>query len=126
MRRYLISIAIGALLALAGLMLHLLGNEGSTILLSLGIAMTAASCMRGWRSGDALDRDERTGKLAAYGIVCSWLVTFSLSIVLLLLDSLRLFSLQSKGVLELIVLVMAFSAAIFKWHLLRQGDLAIV
>ncbi|MBN1324581.1 MAG: hypothetical protein JW986_11380 [Methanotrichaceae archaeon] len=120
MRKYKISIAIGALLVFAGLAFPL---WDSTVLLSMGVALIAAAWMRGWRSGAGLDRDERTDKLAAYGIAYSWLITFSLSIVLLLLDLLRLFSLSSQGVLELIVLVMAGSAAILKWHLLRQGDL---
>ncbi len=119
-KKYKIPIAIGALLAFAGLVLLL---WDSTVLLSMGVALIAAAWMRGWRSGEGLDRDERTDKLAAYGIAYSWLITFSLSIVLLLLDLLRLFSLSSQGILELIVLVMAGSAAILKWHLLRQGDL---
>jgi len=90
----------------------------------MGVSLIAASWMRGWRSGDEIDCDERCRKLATHGIACSWLVTFSLLIALLVLDQLGILSISSESVLELVVLVMAGSAAIFKWHLLRMGDLA--
>jgi hypothetical protein len=72
--------------------------------------------------GDFPDRDERTKKLAAYGITYSWLLTLVLIAVLYLANFFKLVEFTAGGVLGILLILMAISANIFRWYFTQKSD----
>ena len=69
------------------------------VLINTGLIVFLATAFKLFRSGELPDRDERTKKLAAYGITYSWLLTLVLITVLIWVDYFRLFEITVKGAL---------------------------
>ena len=92
------------------------------VLINTGLIVFLATAFKLFRSGELPDRDERTKKLAAYGITYSWLLTLVLITVLIWVDYFRLFEITVKGVLGILLFFMIISANVFRWYFMRKGD----
>ena len=92
------------------------------VLINTGLIVFLATMFKFFRSGDLPDRDERTKKLAAYGISYSWLLTLVLITVLIWVDYFKLLELTARGVLGILLFFMIISANVFRWYFMRKGD----
>lgn len=92
------------------------------VLINTGLIVFLATAFKLFRSGELPDRDERTKKLAAYGITYSWLFTLVVMTILIWVDYFGLFELTVKGVLGILFFFMIISANVFRWYFMRKGD----
>ncbi|RXA16398.1 hypothetical protein EQO05_14085 [Methanosarcina sp. MSH10X1] len=92
-------------------------------LINMGLIIFIATVFRLFRRGDLPDRDERTKKLAAYGITYSWLLTLVVITVLSWIQYFGLAELTANGVLGIILFFMIISANVFRWYFMRKGDI---
>jgi predicted histidine transporter YuiF (NhaC family) len=93
------------------------------VLVNLGLIILVATAFRLFRRGDLPDRDERTKKLAAYGITYSWLLTLIAIMVLFWIQYFGLAELTADGVLGMLLFFMIISANVFRWYFIRKGDI---
>jgi len=94
----------------------------SIILISMGLVIFVMTAFRLFRRGDLPDRDERTKKLAAYGITYSWLLTLVLITVLYWVEFFKLAELTTETVLGILLFFMVISANVFRWYFMQKGD----
>ena len=124
--KYKAFLALGSLLILASLLMLVAGWEGyenhASVLMTIGVVIIAVMALRLCRRGEAVEADERTKKMGAYGLSYSWLLTLVLLFLLFWIDRLALVALTAGDVLLAAILVMTISARAFQWHLSRQGD----
>ena len=73
------------------------------ILVNIGLIIFVVTVFRLFRRGDLPDRDERTKKLAAYGITYSWLLTLVIIVVLSWVQYFGLAELTADGVLGILL-----------------------
>ncbi len=92
------------------------------VLINTGLIIFVATVLRLFKSGDLPDKDERTKKLAAYGISYSWLLTLVVITVLIWVDYFKLLELTARGVLGMLLFFMIISANVFRWYFMRKGD----
>lgn len=92
------------------------------VLINTGLIIFVATVLRLFKSVGLPDRDERTKKLAAYGISYSWLLTLVLITVLIWVDYFKLLELTVRGVLGILLFFMIISANVFRWYFMRKGD----
>lgn len=92
------------------------------VLINTGLIIFVATVFKLFKKGDLPDRDERTKKLAAYGITYSWLFTLVLMTVLIWVDYFKLLELTARGVLGILFFFMIISANVFRWYFMRKGD----
>ncbi|WP_292518507.1 hypothetical protein [Methanoculleus sp.] len=125
--RYMVQIAAGTAVGAAGLILPFF-TDGmgalSSVLVTIGLVILAVAAVRHWKFRDELEKDERTQKIGAYGISCSWLLTLIFLALLFWVDYLGVLALTVESVLLSTILLMGLSARIFQWYLFRQGDVA--
>jgi uncharacterized membrane protein len=95
----------------------------SIFLINFGLILFVVTAFRLFRQGDLPDRDERTKKLAAYGITYSWLLTLVIISVLSLVEYFGLAELTARGVLGLLLFFMIVSANLFRWYFMQKGDI---
>jgi hypothetical protein len=115
----------GVILLLAGILSTTFFEDDSSIpvlLMVMGMVMFVTTVFRLFRQGDLPDRDERTKKLAAYGITYSWLLTLVLITVLYWVESLDLAHFTAKGILGILLFFMIISANVFRWFFMQKGD----
>lgn len=93
------------------------------VLINTGLIVFLATVFKLFKSGDLPDKDERTKKLAAYGITYSWFLTLVLITVLTWVDYFKLFELTARGVLGILLFFMIISANVFRWYFMRKGDI---
>ncbi|AYK15964.1 MAG: hypothetical protein ACOX7X_09990 [Methanosarcina flavescens] len=93
------------------------------ILVNIGLIIFVVTVFRLFRRGDLPDRDERTKKLAAYGITYSWLLTLVIIVVLSWVQYFGLAELTADGVLGILLFFMIISANVFRWYFMRKGDI---
>jgi len=124
--KYKAFLALGSLLILAGLLMPLAGwvgdGDNASILITMGVVIIAVMALCLWQYGEDIEADERTKKIGAYGLSCSWLLTLVLLFLLFWADRLALMALTAGDVLLVAILVMTISAKVFQWHLSRKGD----
>ena len=94
----------------------------STILINLGLILFVITAFKLFRRRDLPDRDERTKKLAAYGITYSWLLTLVLITVLYWVEFFKLAELTAEAILGILLFFMVISANVFRWHFMQKGD----
>jgi hypothetical protein len=92
------------------------------VLVNMGLIIFIATVFKLFRRGDLPDRDERTKKLAAYGITYSWLLTLVVITVLSWIQYFGLVELTANGVLGILLFFMIISANVFRWYFMRKGD----
>lgn len=92
------------------------------VLINTGLIVFLVTALKLFKSRELPDKDERTKKLAAYGVTYSWFLTLVLIAVLIWVDYFSLFELTVKGVLGILLFFMIISANIFRWHFMRKGD----
>ncbi|WP_214020056.1 hypothetical protein [Methanoculleus sp.] len=125
--RYAVQIAAGAVLGAAGILLPFIvdGAEAiSSLLVTIGLVLLAVATVRHWRFRDEPEKDERTQKIGAFGISCSWLLTLVFLALLFWADYLGVLALTVESVLLATILLMGLSANIFRWYFPRKGDIA--
>ena len=93
------------------------------ILINTGLIILVVTAFSLFRRGDLPDRDERTKKLAAYGITYSWLLTLVVITVLFWVQYFELAELTANGVLGILLFFMIISANVFRWYFMRKGDI---
>ncbi|HOA69735.1 MAG TPA: hypothetical protein PK669_10425 [Methanosarcina thermophila] len=93
------------------------------VLINIGQIIFAATVFRHFRRRDLPDRDERTKKLAAYGITYSWLLTLVVIVVLSWVQYFGLAELTANGVLGILLFFMIISSNVFRWYFMRKGDI---
>ena len=88
-KTYLYKLILGAILIAAGILSVVISEVLFDVdilipifLINVGLIIFVATAFRLFRRGDLPDRDERTKKLAAYGITYSWLLTLVVIMVL--------------------------------------------
>jgi hypothetical protein len=94
----------------------------SIFLINLGLILFVITAFRLFRLGELPDRDERTKKLAAYGITYSWLLTLVLIAVLYWVEHFNMVELTAGGILGILLFFMTISANIFRWYFMQKGD----
>ncbi|AAM32592.1 hypothetical protein MM_2896 [Methanosarcina mazei Go1] len=92
------------------------------ILIVMGMVIFLITAFRLFRQGDLPDRDERTKKLAAYGITYSWLFTLVLITVLYWIEFLNLADFTAEAILGILLFFMLISANVFRWFFMQKGD----
>jgi hypothetical protein len=116
-----VQIALLAVLMLAVLWRGV-NTRSASMLISMITAVLVIWFVRWKQTGELPDRDERTKKLGAYAATYSWLVTLVLIAVLFWVDYLAVVKLTVTQVLGVTLLVMVLSLNLFRWYLLRWGD----
>jgi len=122
---YRYKLVLGIIIMLAGIIsAAFLEVEASVsiILISMGLVIFVMTAFRLFRRGDLPDRDERTKKLAAYGITYSWLLTLVLITVLYWVEFFKLAELTTEAVLGILLFFMVISANVFRWYFMQKGD----
>ncbi|AKB78807.1 hypothetical protein MSHOH_2324 [Methanosarcina horonobensis HB-1 = JCM 15518] len=94
----------------------------SILLIVMGMVILVMTAFRLFSQGDLPDRDERTKKLAAYGITYSWLLTLVLIMVLYWAELLDLAEFTAEATLGILLFVMVISANVFRWYFMQKGD----
>jgi hypothetical protein len=115
----------GITIMLAGMLsaaFHTFDMSVSIFLINLGLILFVITAFRLFRLRGLPDRDERTKKLAAYGITYSWLLTLILIAVLYWVEYFKMVELTVGGVLGILLIFMSVSANIFRWHFMQKGD----
>ncbi|MDD3245764.1 MAG: hypothetical protein PHF18_02680 [Methanosarcina sp.] len=122
---YRYKLVLGIIIMLSGMLsAAFLEIEASVsiILISMGLIIFVMTAFRLFRRRDLPDRDERTKKLAAYGITYSWLLTLVLITVLYWVEFFKLAELTAEAVLGILLFFMVISANVFRWHFMQKGD----
>ena len=122
---YRYKLVLGITIMLAGMLsaaFHTFDMSISIFLINLGLILFVITAFRLFRLGGLPDRDERTKKLAAYGITYSWLLTLILIAVLYWVDYFKLIEITVGGVLGILLIFMSISANVFRWHFMQKGD----
>ena len=122
---YRYKLVLGITIMLAGMLsaaFHTFDMSISIFLINLGLILFVITAFRLFRLGGLPDRDERTKKLAAYGITYSWLFTLILIAVLYWVDYFKMVELTVGGVLGILLIFMSISANVFRWHFMQKGD----
>ncbi len=125
-KKYMYKLVVGIAILVMGLLFAAFYQYDTSIsifLISFGLILFVVTAFRLFRQGDLPDRDERTKKLAAYGITYSWLLTLVIITVLSLVEYFRLAELTARGVLGLLLFFMIISANIFRWYFMQKGDI---
>lgn len=125
-KRYVYKLALGVIILLVGIVSATFYKHEasfSSFLISMGLVLFILTAFRFFRKGDLPDRDERTKKLAAYGITYSWLLTMVLISVLYLANFFKLVDFTAGSVLSILLIFMTISANIFRWYFMRKGDI---
>jgi len=123
---YVYKLALGVIILLAGIVSAICYKHEasfSSFLISMGLVLFILTAFRFFRLGDLPDRDERTKKLAAYGITYSWLLTLVLISVLYLANYFKLVEFTAVNVLGILLIFMTISANVFRWYFMRKGDI---
>jgi len=121
-------IITGALIITGGIITLLVIPETpslGTMLLAGGIAFLVSSVINHRKYGDEPDSDERSRKIAAYGLSRAWMTGVLFMFCLIWLDALGMLRLGTQNALVASVLVLAFSAVIYQAWLFRKGDVGI-
>jgi len=124
--RNLYRIIIGSLMMISGIVSILLAGNGAVvgvILLCPGFAFLITGIVRHRRDGDGPESDERSKKIAAYGLSYAWLTGLFFMFGLIWLDYLNVFRFSAQNALALSILVLALSAVIYPTFLLQKGDI---
>jgi hypothetical protein len=124
-RKYLYTIVLGLTIMVAGMfsIAFLEVNKSISIsLINIGLIIFVVTVFRLFKKGDLPDKDERTKKLAAYGITYSWLVTLVLLTVLFWAEYFKLIDLTVGGLFGTILFFMIISANVFRWYFMQKGD----
>lgn len=125
-RKYVYRLILGIAIMASGILSAVFLDIGVLIpivLVNLGLIIFVATAFRLFRRGDLPDRDERTKKLAAYGITYSWLLTLVVIMVLSWVQHFGLAELTAEGVLGILLFFMIISANVFRWYFMRKGDI---
>jgi len=123
---YRYKLILGIIIMLAGILsAAFLEVEASVsiILISMGLVIFVMTAFRLFRRGDLPDRDERTKKLAAYGITYSWLLTLILITVLYWVEFFKLAEFTAEAILGILLFFMVISANVFRWYFMQKGDI---
>lgn len=123
---YAYKLALGFIILLAGIVSAICYKHEasfSSFLIIMGLVLFILTAFRFFRQGDLPDRDERTKKLAAYGITYSWLLTLVLISVLYLANYFELVEFTAVNVLGILLIFMTISANVFRWYFMRKGDI---
>jgi hypothetical protein len=129
-KTYLYKLILGAILIAAGILSVVISEVLFDVdilipifLINVGLIIFVATAFRLFRRGDLPDRDERTKKLAAYGITYSWLLTLVVITVLSWVQYFGLAELTASSVLGILLFFMIISANVFRWYFMRKGDI---
>lgn len=125
-KKYLCRFILGIAIMASGILSTAFFDIGVLIpivLFNMGLIIFVATALRLFRRGDLPDRDERTKKLAAYGITYSWLLTLVVIMVLSWVQHFGLAELTAEGVLGILLFFMIISANVFRWYFMRKGDI---
>jgi hypothetical protein len=124
-KAYKYKLASGLIIILAGIISTIFFEVDarlSIFLINLGLILFVITAFRLFRLGELPDRDERTKKLAAYGITYSWLLTLVLIAVLYWVEHFNMVELTAGGILGILLFFMTISANIFRWYFMQKGD----
>lgn len=125
-KKYLYKLILGIALIAAGILSKAFLEIDVLIpifLVNLGLIIFVATTFRLIRRGDLPDRDERTKKLASYGIAYSWLLTLVTIMILSWVQYFGMAELTAEGVLSILLFFMIISANVFRWYFMRKGDI---
>jgi len=124
-KKYLYTLVLGITIMVAGILsiaFQEVDKSVSISLISIGLIILLVTVFRLFRKGELPDRDERTKKLAAYGITYSWLLTLVLITVLYWMEYFKLVELTVGGVLGILLFFMIVSSNVFRWYFMQKGD----
>ncbi|HET8685462.1 MAG TPA: hypothetical protein VFM18_02215 [Methanosarcina sp.] len=125
-KKYLYKLILGIAIMAAGILSNAFFYIDVLIpilLINLGLIIFIATAFKLFRRGDLPDRDERTKKLAAYGITYSWLLTLVVITILSWIQYFGLAELTANGVLGILLFFMIISANVFRWYFMQKGDI---
>ncbi len=119
--RFLIGLALGIALALAGLLLSASGYNARFLVIAGATAIVLSIVIR-WRTGGQPESDERSRKIWAFGAGYSWLVSILFVAALLGAGYLGITALSAQQALEMTAWVMSLSALVFMAYFKYRGD----
>ncbi len=123
--RNLYRIIIGVLMVVSGLTFVIITSGEAitgTILLVAGIIFLLTGIIRNNKYSDEPESDERSKKIAAYGLSYSWLTGLFFMFGLFWLDNLNIFRLSTQDSIMASIIVLALSAGIYQMYLFQKGD----
>jgi hypothetical protein len=124
-KKYLYTLILGTTIMVAGMLSIVFQEFDSSIsisLINIGLIIFIVTVFRLFRKGEIPDRDERTKKLAAYGITYSWLLTLVLIAMLYWVEYFKLVELTAGDVLGILLFFMLVSSNVFRWYFMQKGD----
>ncbi|MCO5381116.1 MAG: hypothetical protein NHB15_02490 [Methanosarcina barkeri] len=124
-KEYKYRLALGVVLILAGILSAAFFEVNTSIpifVITMGSVIFVITAFRLFKNGELPDSDERTKKLAAYGITYSWLLTLMLIAVLFWVEYFKLIELTTEGTLGVLLIFMSISANVFRWYFMRKSD----
>jgi len=121
MRSYHTGIALGVMLIISGLSLSLLGYDAVFLAVG-GVAALATTAVRRWQRGNEPEKDERTSKIRAFSLACSWMVSLILATALFSAINLGIIALDTLTALAITIYIMTGSAIVFIFIMQRRGD----
>ena len=127
-KEYKYRLVIGAAILLVTIALQMFWSGISPAitmtLMVAGIALMATGAIRHMTCGEGPESDERTKRISAFALSCSWVVTLLLVCVLILLDHYTMLKIAATQALGLTLFVMIAVAVVSEWYLKRKGDIA--
>lgn len=124
-KRYMYKLVLGITIIVVGMLSAAFFEVDMLIpivLINTGLIIVIATVFRLFKRGNLPDRDERTKKLAAYGITYSWLLTLVVIAVLSWVEYFGLAELTAEEVLGILLFFMIISANVFRWYFMQKGD----
>jgi hypothetical protein len=124
-KKYFYTLVLGIAIMVAGIFsiaFQKFEESISVSLINIGLIIFIVTVFRIFRKGELPDRDERTKKLAAYGITYSWLLTLVLIAGLYWVEYFKLIELTAGGVLGILLFFMIISSNVFRWYFMQKGD----
>lgn len=125
-KEYQYYIVIGVVAFLVAIALPIFWSDIDTrivgLLRTVGVVFVALGMVRHMVYKEEPEEDERTKKINALTLSYSWVVTFVLVSILLLLDKWQILNITVMQALGLTMFVMIVVAIASEWYLLRKGD----
>jgi len=126
-REYKYRLIFGPVILAAGIALQVfytgIDELVSITLIVIGVVLIANGVYRYIRYGELPERDERTRKINAFATAYSWWTTMVFIAIIMWLNHFSIVNLNSTQILGLILFVMGATAVLFKWYLMRKGDI---
>ena len=120
-KEYKYYLMLGAAIFVVGIVL--VDSSLASTLRLIGIVLIGLGVVRHKVYGAGPEEDERTRKMEAFALSCSWIVTMVFVGAVLLLVHEDILEMSSELALGLTMIVMVGAAIVSEWYVKRKGDI---